>query len=228
MNIFKRLFVLPRYMKARAITKKANKALAKGDYTTAKTLYLSLEDMKMVNFMIYHNIASIYFQEHDWQRAEEYFKKSIMLHPKSAVSYSTLSEVYLRRRLWKDAEAAIEKALASDPMNYFLAKRKDKIFDTQWRVKHVDSLEMSEEGVRFLAQASYDDALNRFERAIVLDDYNATAHYCIATIYSRNKEYKKAVHAVSRALEIEPSNREYSAMLSMIQQQVRQETTKEE
>lgn len=228
MTLLKKLFLLPKYLKARSITKKANKCLSKGEYNAAKLLYRQLEEMKTVNYMIYHNIASIYFQERDWPKAEEYFLKSISLQPKSTVTYSTLSEVYLRLRRWKDAEQALATAVEIDPMNYFLAKRKEKVCDAQWRSKHVDSLELTEEGIRLMAEQKFDDAVNRFERAVLLDSTNATAHYCAATLYLQKKELQKAAFTVSRAVELEPSNKEYSGLLAFIQQQARTESPKEE
>lgn len=226
--MLQKLILMPRFFKARSITKKANKLLSEGNYAAAKGLYLQLEDMKTVNYMIYHNIATIYFQEREWGKAEEYFKKCLSLQPHSAVSYSTLSEVYLRSRRWKEAEQAITEAVAIEPLNYFLAKRKEKVTDSQWRTKHVDALELTEEGLRLMSEQRFDDALNRFERAVLLDPDNATAHYCAATIYLKQRDIRKAAFTVSRAIELEPSNKEYAGLLAYIQQQARTATTKED
>ena len=219
---------MPTYFKARSTTKRANALLSKGDYCGAKALYLELEKMHMVNFMIYHNIASIYFQEHDWIKAQEYFLKAIQLNSESAVSYSSLSEAYLRLRRWKDAEAAMEKALAADPVNYFLEKRLEKVKDNKWRERHVDSLDMTDEGLALLKEKKNDEALNRFERSVQLEETNATAHYLCGTMYLNKTEYKKAIISFSRAMELEPSNREYAVMMQAAQSKAREALNKED
>ncbi|TYB31033.1 MAG: tetratricopeptide repeat protein [Candidatus Mcinerneyibacterium aminivorans] len=224
-KIFRYIRLLPKLIKAKYYTKKANKELQKGNLEKAKDYYLKVEKMDLINYMIYHNVGSIFFQLRDFDKAEEYFKKAIDLNPKNVVSYSTLSEVYLRKKRWKDAEDIIEKALEIEPFNYFLKKRKKKIFNKNWRKNYVESLEKTEKALNQQQKGNIKEAKESFEKAVKLNNKNTTAHFLYGTMLYNQGNYDKAIKHVSMAVEFS-NNKRYSAVLNQMQKELNEKNIK--
>ena len=222
MKFFKRLALYPKVIKARRLTSKANEALRKGDHSRAKALYLQLEENRLVNYMIFHNIATIYFEEKNLDKAEEYFLKATRLNPKSIASFSLLSEVYMRRKEWKKAEEAVSRALEAEPFNYFIQKRRDKVFNKEWRTAYVKSLELTEKGAEAARSGDLELAKKAYREALGANRKNALAHYLYGLLLYQQGEREQGIREVSLAVECEPENKNYSMFLSHLQQEMRQ------
>ncbi len=223
MKFFKRLALYPKIIKARRLTRKANEALRKGDHNRAKDFYLQLEESRLVNYMIFHNIATIYFEEKDLEKAEEYFVKATQLNPKSIASFSLLSEVYMRRREWKKAEEAVTRALEAEPFNYFIQKRRDKVFNKEWRTAYVRSLEMTEKGALAARNGDLDKARKAYQEAVGANQKNALAHYLYGLLLYQEGAREQGIREVSLAVECEPENKNYGTVLNHLQKEMRQE-----
>src|SRR6056297_1616442 len=162
-------------------------------YLKAKYYYEKLEKMGFVNYMIYHNLASIYFQFGNLEKAKKYFEKSIDLNNENVVTYSTLSEIYLRERKWEKAEKVIDKALETEPFNYFLKKRKKRVFNKEWRKSYVDSLEETEKGLKAKKEGDIDKAKEHLKKAVQLNNKNSTASFVYGTILFNEKKYEEGI-----------------------------------
>lgn len=224
-KIFRYIRLLPKLIKAKYYTKKANKELQKGNLEKAKDYYLKVEKLDLINYMIYHNVGSIFFQLRNFDKAEEYFRKAIDLNPENVVSYSTLSEVYLRKKRWKDAENIIEDALEIEPFNYFLKKRKKKIFNKNWRKNYVNSLEETEEALKQKQKGNENKAKEHFEKAINLNNKNTTALFIYGNMLYQQGKYDKALKYVSMAAEFS-NNKRYAAVLNQMQKELNEKNIK--
>ena len=219
MKFLDKLKILPKYLKAKYYTKKANKLLQKGDIKRAKDYYEKLEKMGFVNYMIYHNLGSIYFQFGNLEKAKKYFEKSIDLNNENVVTYSTLSEIYLRERKWDKAEKVIDKALEIEPFNYFLKKRKKRVFNKEWRKSYVDSLEETEKGLKAKKEGDIDKAKEHLKKAVQLNNKNSTASFVYGTMLFNEEKYEEGIKHVSMAVEFS-QNKRYSAVLSSMQKKL--------
>jgi tetratricopeptide (TPR) repeat protein len=222
MIFFKKLALYPKIIKARRLTHKANDALRKGDHSRAKAFYLQLEESRLVNYMIFHNIATIYFEEKDLDKAEEYFLKATQLNPKSISSFSLLSEVYMRRREWKKAEEAVSRALEAEPFNYFIQKRRDKVFNKEWRTAYVRSLELTEKGALAARNGDMEKAKKAYKEAVGANQKNALAHYLYGLLLYQEGAREQGIREVSLAVECEPENKNYGTVLNHLQKEMRQ------
>lgn len=221
MNFFKKLALYPRLFKARKLTRQGNEALKKGDHQRAKELYLALEEHRFVNYMIFHNIATIYFEEKNFEKAEEYFIKATRLNPKSINSFSLLSEVYLRKKEWKKAEEAVSRALEAEPFNYFVQKRRDKVFNKEWRKAYVRSVELTEKGAEESRSGNNEAARKSLQEAVAANGKNALSHYLYGLLLFKEGDKSNGLREISIAVECEPENKNYSMMLSHLQQEMR-------
>lgn len=217
---------IPKLIKAKYYTKKANKLLQKNKLEEAKKYYLKLEDMGFVNYMIYHNIGSIFFQQANFDKAEGYFKKSIELKPENVVTYSTLSEIYLRKKEWKKAEEIIEKALKKEPFNYFLKKRKKKVFNKNWRKSYIQSIEDTEKALKAKQEDNIEEAKNHFESAIKKNNKNTTALFIYGNMLYKEGKYHKALKYISMSVEFS-NNKHYAAVLNRLQKEMSQKNIKQ-
>jgi len=172
--------------------------------------------------MIFHNIATIYFEEKNLDKAEEYFLKATRLNPKSIASFSLLSEVYMRRKEWKKAEEAVSRALEAEPFNYFIQKRRDKVFNKEWRTAYVKSLELTEKGAEAARSGDLELAKKAYREALGANRKNALAHYLYGLLLYQQGEREQGIREVSLAVECEPENKNYSMFLSHLQQEMRQ------
>lgn len=222
MKFIKKLALYPKLLKARRLTGKANEALRKGDHSRAKALYLQLEENRLVNYMIFHNIATIYFEEKNLEKAEEYFLKATRMNPKSIASFSLLSEVYLRQKAWKKAEEAVSLALEAEPFNYFIQKRRDKVFNKEWRTAYVRSLELTEKGAEAARNGETEKARKAYKEAVGVNQKNALAHYLYGMLLYQSGEREQGIREVSLAVECEPENKNYSTVLNHLQKEMRQ------
>ena len=214
MGVLKKIMGFPALHRARKMTARANALLSNGDHAGARELYMRLESYGFVNFMTYHNIGSIYFEEGDLKAAEEYLKKAVGVNPQSVLSHSLLSEVYLRNRAWEQAEQAATAAAAADPFNYFIKKRRDKVFNKDWRREYVRSLETMEKAAEAQRSGDIEAALRGYETAVGADPKNALAHFLLGGLLFKEGNREKGLEHLYMAVEIEPGNRRYASALS--------------
>ncbi len=222
MGIIKKITGAAGLLRAKRLTNKANRLLSRGEHNDARTLYLQLEEMGFVNYMIYHNIGTIYFEENDFDKAEEYFSKAARSNPGSILSYSLLSEIYLRKKEWNKAEQTMEKALEAEPYNYFLKKRKNKVFNKEWRKSYVKSLEKTEEGAAAQKDKRNTEALGHYSDAVGADPKNALAHFLYGSLLFNEGEKEKGLEHLSIAVEIEPANKQYGSVLTAYQNRMKE------
>lgn len=94
---------------------------AQGCYKQAiEMLYKTLE-VEIDNIEILYQLGDLYFQLHNYPRAEKYFEKVLLKNPSHIDSYRLLMEIYLRENSLDNAKTIAEKIYTLDGSSKNLA-----------------------------------------------------------------------------------------------------------
>jgi protein O-mannosyl-transferase len=168
------------------------------------------------SYVAYNNVANAYRGEKNYDKAVEYFNKSIEIrpHPKT---YSNLGATY--RRMGNSALAidAYRRALELDPENglaffglgiVFAEQGRDQdAFNVYKRALDIDpnSAEVyTNIGVLRARRGEIPEAIAAYQKAIEAEPYFPDAYYNLAVIYTQQGKYDEAITAYEQAIDLNP------------------------
>jgi serine/threonine-protein kinase len=139
------------------------------------------------------SLAHIHFEyDHDWQRAERAYLRSIQLKPAYAVAHQWyggfLSAMGRHDEALKQAKIASEL----DPLSLIIQT---------WM------------GLRYYFAGNHETAIAEYLKAVELDPQFAPAHWHLAWAYDQAGQFKEAVAAAERAVEIDEQSLLYLTSL---------------
>jgi tetratricopeptide (TPR) repeat protein len=127
------------------------------------------------------NLGVVWYEKGDYEKAIEYFKRSIILNPNYAAAFNNLGAAYAKKGFFGLAMQCYEKAISIDS-NYAMA--------------------FNNIGVSFYKQGFLPDAVEYFEKAIEADpDYERAYSYKVVALIKKG-EYGKAFKFVDKIREL--------------------------
>ncbi|MBU1902135.1 MAG: tetratricopeptide repeat protein [Proteobacteria bacterium] len=155
----------------------------------------------------------------NFEEAERSFKKAFQIEPKNLEFQYYLAITYVRLKRDKEALEIFESLIRKDPKNYFKAYYDIAgIYSREGAYqKALDTLNIAEKaepdnprvflekGYVYKNLKEYDQAINCFNRAKVLDPKESQlAYYMIAAVNLEREEFEKADLMFKKAIEIAP------------------------
>jgi pentatricopeptide repeat protein len=164
-------------------------------------------------------LARGFFEQKQWDPAEEHVRKALELHPGMNAAQRMLGVIYTHRGQFDQAIAVFEQALTTDPFSaetynnlataYMQHGKMDKAEELL-----LDSLRMNPDyvlsflnlGLLYLAQGEYELAASYFERALpsVPGEVNVRNNYAVALIrlgrYQEAREQLKIIISQQREM----------------------------
>ena len=120
----------------------------------------------------------------DWAKAEEEFRKALMLNPHYDFGYDAYAYYLTAMERFPEARAALEKALDLAPL---AAK-----FSTDM-------------GFSLCYAGEYDQAIRNLNTAIDLNPKGALSYLWLGRVYQAQKKYKESIEAYQKALPFTPN-----------------------
>lgn len=148
---------------------------AQGCYKQAiEMLYKTLE-VEVDNIEILYQLGDLYFQLHNYPRAEKYFEKVLLKNPSHIDSYKLLMEIYLR-----EDNLACAKTIA------------EKIYALEGSAKNLATL------VKILARIKNFDEIDKYMNANCSDDIVKVEY---AKVFYGKGDFEKALDIISSVSE---------------------------
>jgi len=130
------------------------------------------------------NLALIYHDLGELDQAQEILDEAISLNPEDSSPYVQYARLHATRGDFQKAVEMAEKALSLNPTS---------LFTIQWTARILQRAEKHERAIEILQEAMVQEPA--FQRV---------AHSVLGVVYSRMKQYDKAIEHGRKALEIDP------------------------
>jgi len=148
-------------------------------------------------------LGKIAFKELDEDLAVAEFKQAIKLKPCWPHARITLSDLYLKIRKYKDALETAEEGL------------KILVGPEHW-IKNQRGIFLSCEGRAYTGLGDYKNAIAKLEKfeTLNLPWYDAIEHFGLANAYVQDKQWKKAIPYIEKAMPRDPNQHGYFLLLA--------------
>ncbi|MBN1525165.1 MAG: tetratricopeptide repeat protein [Spirochaetales bacterium] len=97
--------------------------LGRGETDRAEKALLAAEEILPGDHMIPFNLGNLYYQKNEYQKAIEFYSKSITLNPNFNKAYLNRANLYLTIKSYKNALADYDSFLSLTPEGYENVKR---------------------------------------------------------------------------------------------------------
>lgn len=183
-----------------------------GNYKSAMEEYKKTIELDPEEANAYFNLGCIYSKWRDSDKAMKYFNEAIRLNP--ADEYAHFYLAYEKQQLgnFDEAMQGYRRVLEINPdyswayfnMAYIYIGQKDykkayDAFKNTYRLNPGDTNALKKLIETGIDANMYDEILNMLEDIIIADQQHALAHYYIAEIYYKQKEYEDALHHYKKA-----------------------------
>lgn len=173
-------------------------------YHLQKSFELSqvIEDIDVVepigfkNQNDYLDIAQMYLESGDFDKAHTYTDMTLKLNPDNADAYTMRSKIYLAQENKDDARKAAIRAIQADNslLNSSLAKEFDIVEVPPFDFEYYNS-----KGVEYFYKGEIQNAISCFEKSLGLNFKNVVALNNLARAYIKLQEFDKAKSALKKA-----------------------------
>jgi len=198
------------------------------DYEDALKQY-QLAIQHYENFSDLNGVGNVYVSLNDFEKAEETYLKSLELNRDNIRAFTGLSWVYNKEFDHVKALDYSMKALRVEPNDSFagrqlqrayLGQDKTNLSDEEFDRIYKSSIEISNEGRRFMAENNLNQGIEKAREALSVNTYNLLAYEYLAYAYYNQKNFDEAEKYLAKVLELNPYNvraaRNYACTLSKI------------
>lgn len=156
-------------------------------WLNSETLFTNMMNVSKNASSAYHNLAIIYKQRGETDKAIEFYKKAIEIDPKKAKSYNNLGTIYAEEGKFDDAEYCFKKSIEFAPRMakpyYNLGFLYEKKGDIPKAIEYYKkALELDPEkpetynnlGICYIKKNDFYEASNYLKKAYLLNDKNTS------------------------------------------------------
>lgn len=183
------------------------------------------------------NLAGIYDQQGDLDKAVEYYQKALAADPDFAYAYNNLGLVYERTKRFELAEAAYKTAIEKDPTYVYaqlnlgnLYAEQERLSDAELAYQLVLRTDANDPWAHMylgniaLKQADYKRASGYYQASIKLNPNYPTTYYLLAVTLDKMAQYDEALSMGMKYLQLAP-NGEFRTEVSHLVSVLKQHTT---
>ena len=165
----------------------------------AQELYVQVLKINPNHSQALKNIAIIFINLKDYQKAKKCYEKAVEIDPNSADAYYNLGIIFKELKEYQKAKSCYEKADNIQPNNTII---------------------QTNLGIIFNDLGEYQKAKDCYEKAIKINPDNGKAHYNLGVIYKDSGELQKAKICFKKVIEINPNEQETHNSLGVIFQEL--------
>lgn len=160
-----------------------------GEFEHAKEKFKMIISMVQNHFEALYYLAYIHFKAEEYEQSLSYALKSLAVFPKKIETYMLIGENYLNLKNEQECFKHYEEGEKECGFTYF--------FLISW-------------GISLQGFERYEESIEKFKRAIEINDKNDLGYASVATSYFKMKDYDNATIYLQKTLELNPEN--YYAM----------------
>ena len=175
--------------------KKGDYYLKKGNLAEAIKNYESALSIDNINNQIRVNLATLYYNNKEYDKAEAAFKKVIEQEPTYGPVYYSLALMYGELNRVDDAITQLNKAIKVMPENIRFYYNLGLLYDKKQDVKNAEKT---------------------FVAGLKIEANNESLLYALAYIYSKSNQKEKAKNIVLRLIDLYPNNQQYRNFLNSL------------
>ncbi len=187
------------------------------DFTSALREFLKAEQIYSKDPYLHNNLGLAYMSRNRLDIAVKHFKKAVKIKPDYAPAINNLGTVYLAKKDWDLAISCFKEIL--DDILY--ATPHYPLTNLGWAYYNKQEYELSEKyyrdalnlvpnfiialrglGRTFLAMGRPADAIVLLEKTVKKYPHSAESYFYLAKAYTLSNEYKKAVKAYNKVVEL--------------------------
>ena len=140
-------------------------------------------DFGLSNADIFSELGLVHYKSGHWDKAVEYFKKTIKENPKHVLAHARLGLSYSHKGKYRKAVGFCKKAIKLDPRS---------------------STAHEHLGYVYYQHRFFGNAIKSFQDALDVNPNNAWVYYHLGNTYMLMKEFDKAIECHKKAVEINP------------------------
>ena len=191
------------------------------DFTSALREFLKAEKIYSKDPYLQNDLGLAYMSKNRLDIAVKHFKKAVKIKPDYAPAINNLGTVYLAKKDWDSAIACFKEIV--DDILY--ATPHYPLTNLGWAYYNKQEYELAEKyysdalklepnfvialrglGQNYIAMGRNADAVAMLEKAIENYPRSAESYFYLAKAYSLSSEYKKAISAYNKVIELAPDS----------------------
>ena len=195
--------------------------IREGDYTTALRKLLEAEKLYSKDPHLQYDLGLVYMAKERIDLAIHHFKKAVEIKPDYTPAKNSLGAVYLAQKRWDDAIACF-KEITGDllyatpyyPLSnlgwaYYNKKEyalAEKYYQDALKIEPRFVIALRGLGKTYIATGRISEAIAVLEKAVKNSPNSAELYLDLADAYRLSREYKKALEAYSKVVELAPDS----------------------
>jgi Flp pilus assembly protein TadD len=176
----------------------------KREITISADQTLSLTLMTLKEFHGLEQKAEQAFNARDFSKALGIYEKLLATYPDDPTLHFNLARIYAALLQEDKAVAEVEKAGHLHP-------------EFNDRKIEIERYVLLQQGQSALQSLDFKKAIDSFSKLISMDPKNAQAYYGLALAYGHQENYKEALGAINKALELDPQNKDYMNVKTILE-----------
>ena len=195
--------------------------IREGDYTKALGKLLEAEKLYAEDPHLQYDLGLVYMAKERLDLAIHHFKKAVEIKPDYTPAKNSLGAAYLAQKKWDDAIACF-KEITGDllyvtpyyPLSnlgwaYYNKKEyrlAEKYYKDALKIEPKFAIALNGLGKTYIAMGRISKAIAALEKAVKNSPNSAELYLDLANAYRLSREYKKALDAYSKVIEIAPDS----------------------
>ena len=195
--------------------------MGQGDYTSALREFLEAEKLYAKDPYLQNDLGLVYMAKAKPDIAIDHFKKALEIKPDYTPAKNNLGTAYLAKKNWDDAIACF-KEISGDllyvtphyPLSnlgwaYYNKKEynlSEKYYKDALKIEPRFAIALSGLGKTYIATGRIPEAVSILEKAAKNSPRFAEIYFDLANAYRLSREYKKALSAYRKVIELAPDS----------------------
>ena len=195
--------------------------IREGDYTKALRKLLEAEKLYAEDPHLQYDLGLVYMAKEKPNKAIEHFKKAVEIKPDYTPAKNSLGVAYLAQKKWDDAIACFKEitgdllyATPHYPLSnlgwaYYNKKEyelAEKYYKDALKIEPRFVIALSGLGKTYIATGKIPESVVIFEKAVKISPSSAELYLDLADAYRLSREYKKALNAYKKVIELAPDS----------------------
>ena len=195
--------------------------IREGDYTKALRKLLEAEKLYSKDPLLQNDLGLVYMAKEKPDMAIDHFKKAVEIKPDYTPAKNNLGTAYLAEKRWDDAIACFEEitgdllyATPHYPLSnlgwaYYNKKEynlAEKYYQDALKIEPRFAIALSGLGKIYIATGRISEAIAALEKAVKNSPNSAELYLDLADAYRLSREYKKALNAYKKVIELAPDS----------------------
>ncbi len=195
--------------------------MGQGDYTAALREFLKAEKLYSKDPYLQNDLGLTYMAKGKPDIAVDHFKKAVEIKPDYTPAKNNMGTAYLAQKKWDDAIACFKEitgdllyATPHYPLSnlgwaYYNKKEHDlaeKYYQDALKIEPRFAIALSGLGKTYIATGRISEAIAVLEKAVKNSPNSAELYLDLADAYRLSREYKKALNAYKKVVELAPDS----------------------